>query len=231
MAVLFAEDFDGQAAGTALTSSNSTVSGVAGGTGVTTTFETGGIAGTTRIQHAVTTTSAGSNYFFTLPAARADGSYRAYYQITSNPAAVNNIFQGRDQVGAANRWQIRLTTTGTLEIRNANTTTVATTTTVVTGGGLFRVEVRVSGTTVALDVFTGANAHGTTATETVSGTFTSANFDRVSVGIITNTTSWTVYSDSVKGVDTTTGVGPADLPLVPWYRVPSRAAMFRAATR
>jgi hypothetical protein len=103
-------------------------------------------------------------------------------------------------------------TNGFLELRDTNAATVVATGTIDLATGTdFRLEhiLNAGAGTQTLNVYVGANKHGTTPTETISGTFTVGNWDRANFGIIAATTNWTLYTDAVKGNSSTVGVGPA----------------------
>jgi hypothetical protein len=127
------------------------------------------------------------------------------------------------QVTAAGtiRAQVGIGIDGTLRLRNG-TTTVATSTMTIPPNALVRVGWSLDNTagTQSARIYVGANVHGTTPDETVTGAFNTGTFDRFNFGINdAETEAWDVLFDNVAG-NAAQQVGPASVSSTP---APARA--------
>lgn len=165
--------------------------------------------------------------------ATANVRMRWFFQVPS-VAAGTNALMAMARSGTTSRCSIRYESAGTLRLLNVATATGSSSASM-TVDQLVRCEWEINGTagTQALELYRGANAHGTTPDETLSGTFTNATFDNIGVGWYVTVTSFVVLFDEVRCTDTaTTQIGGFPVSAVaprPAVVSPSPAAI-RAAT-
>lgn len=217
----YANTFEGGTNGTTITTGNS--GGGSGnawdtatpGTGATLAYDNAHAAhGTLAGKVATGATAATVLISKTFPGATTTPALRFYCYFTANPGSILEIAQCRS--GATVRLHVLITTTGKVRLTNAAGSTVFTSTNSINLNGWSRVEVY----GVTLDAVTGAatialfnSPDSSTATE--SSSFTSQNFggsaDRVSYGVLTNSTAnvGPFWFDDVAENDTGTAIGPA----------------------
>lgn len=200
MAVVFSEGFETGPDGASITTSN---------TGYTTVNGTRIFDSTTRIAGSLSakcigngTTGSFLRHTFTGTTLR---YFRRYMNVDAFPASGNTVTLCRVRTsGGTDVAQIVLISTGVLQIRNG-ATIVATTSTTLTLRSWFRVEWQLDNGTSTQNfrLFTGANANGTTATETLTGAFTGGTFDRCEEGGATNSYVGNIWIDEVVDDDAT----------------------------
>lgn len=183
---------NGAAQGTAVSTTNSSLTGIAAGG--TMTYETAGTTAPNGSRYFRFAVSAGNGTSGKLGLVKSDNQYhfvRFYFRASAaTPGTLVNIMKLYDNAGAANRMRIDLQTTGAIVIRDADTTR-ATSSKTLANYEWVRIEVRinVTGTAMALRLYWGANLHGTTADEEITGlTWTDNVFDEFRFGPITNYT-------------------------------------------
>lgn len=215
----FTENFDGASAaqGAALTSSNTTFNTISGSP---ITFDNSQTINGTYAAKLVSDGTAAIIARENLGSTFTNRWMRAYYRISAYGNATSPLVLVRTRLStnnSATTGNLCVTTTGTLQMRDASSTVVATSVTVLPLNAWFRLEWAITGTTQTARIFTGTNLHGTTPTETLpaSGTaaITASTSDRVEYGI--SNTGWgtagspnTLWMDAIS--DSTTGwVGPA----------------------
>ncbi len=182
MSTVFSESFEGGGNGAALTAVNTAYNSFTNGTPV---FDTGTfVGGATSAKFAPTLGSS-----LTIKQVYA-GSVthrfiRRYFRLNALPGAgtVNTLL--RTRLSSTSTGQVVVGSSGTIQIRDVNTT-VATSTNAVAVNTWFRIEWEVNGTGTATQncrLFLGANFNGTTPDETLTGAYTSGAFDRTEEGI------------------------------------------------
>jgi hypothetical protein len=188
------ENFEGGTDGTNITVSNSKLSGV--GTGGTLAFENTAFvpAGST---YARCTTSAGTRTVSYDRVIRAEGSltvYRFYYR-TANPTVANDFWRLHDSVGGVPRVRLDISTSGTINFRDGNTTR-NTSTKALSANEWARFEVFVDETNNQIrgHMWWGAQLHDITTSGAEyesfgTRTWTQADFDTLRFGHITSITA------------------------------------------
>jgi hypothetical protein len=205
----FDEDFENGTAGAAITTSNTTYSIINGGSPIP-SFD-----GSIYVSGALSANLQGNGtnapvFIQTLVSNATSRYMRRYFRISAlSPSGITLIRLHTSGSPGTTIAQVVLTGAGALQIRDG-TTTIATTTNKVTLNTWFRVEWYANGTstnTQTLQIFLLGNYNGGTATETISGAFTSGAFNQVEDGLGTAGLTGTLWIDGV--ADSTTGyLGP-----------------------
>lgn len=180
MATIFSANLNGTN-GTNVTTANSGLSAVSGGWTYTTTSPGEGTAS------AVATFTAGTG---TLGMDR--NASVGYHDFLCKVSALDggDLMIAQVRNGATNLANLRITSTGTIQMRNGNTT-VDTTATTITAGEWFRVQWGLSGTTQTMRLFksaTLANLFNNPFTESISGAYTGGTWTQFRVGMFTSHT-------------------------------------------
>ena len=199
------ELFDGLADGVTVNESNTafqTSTGAVDPTADTTRKYQG--TGSVRFAPSATTSALGHTFTGTVQAHYS----RFYLRVETLPSATHTLHWRRDPGNTANPAEVRLTTTGALQLRNSSAVQVAITTTTIPTSQWVRVELAtVSGTaTVRLYL----DPASTTPTEEISGAYASLDLGRAGVGVQTSSTV-TLNVDAYEGSDTG-WVGPLPPP-------------------
>ena len=204
------ELLQGGADGVAVSTTNSTLTGIPSGGAAL--FETDGpgpqgsrymritSGGVSRVGGRTIVRNTGEKDFF-----------RFYFR-TDNPTGAADFWRLYDNVGAAVRVRLDLNGSGQINIRDVNTTR-ATTTYALDPDEWVRIEVRVNDTndTLSLRLFYGANLHGTTADEEFTAlTYTPNAYDEQRFGAITGFSGRTDFDAMAYEASTGAGawVGP-----------------------
>ena len=164
------------------------------------------IAGTRSLKSTLSGTSSLNRADFTGGASRYG---RKYMKITNLPSASTAFWATYDSAHV-HLGDVRMLTDGTVQLRNAGSSSLQTSSHAFAAGDEFRVEYNcnVAGTST-VRLFWGGNLHGTTADETLSGTNGTAGTGLVAQwtdGAVSGVT-WTVAWDETV-IDDTTWVGP-----------------------
>lgn len=195
MAPVYSEDFEGGSDGAEVTSSNSTVSGdIRNPTFSDLQHHSGSLS-------VLFDTTSTTQYLIWTWAATDPGWYGFYIWPTAYPGSTTSIMSA--QASGSKVSDLRFNTSGTLAIRDNNTTR-GTSSVSLTLNSWNRVEFRFddSGGTLGMRVYVGANADGDTPDyELSSGTFSGAAPDELRLGVITSgTLTW--YLDDTTVADT-----------------------------
>jgi hypothetical protein len=176
-----------------LATTSNTTYGAVFGTAATQTISTDfAVSGTRCLKGTFSANTGGMRPLYT---SRATTYSRCYIRFAALPAATTVVLAAH--LGATQNAQIRITPTGTLEVRNG-TTTVFTTTAAIATGAWYRLEWRVGSADQQLKLFL---LHSTTALEDANTkTYSNGNNDRITFG---NTASGTMtaYYDDVQTRD------------------------------
>lgn len=182
MAVEKEFSFEGQADGTTVTTTTVPAFDAVTGTGGTHS-STRAILGTRSLRVNTAAASWTARYDVT---ARARTRMRYYIWVVTRPAAVTIL--SSVQLSTTVRAAVRLDTDGTINLRNA-TTTVATST-ALANGAWHRLDWDADNAgTQTLKIFSGANLHTDTPSQTISGAYNSGTHDRIVIGSSVNTTT------------------------------------------
>lgn len=196
MTTVFSETFYQGAAGDLLTTSNTTFGTITGASVFAASAPTGAFSPLSALFSTTTTMTALESFSGGLTS---NVYYTMYVKVTAFPS-VTTIIAHLRAAGVA-RHQLRITNTGTLQLRN-NVTAVATSVATLTAGQWARLDWQVlNGTTQTLKIFLGANINGTVADETISGASTTGTMDECQWGVTTAATvdlylAGIVHSDS-----------------------------------
>jgi hypothetical protein len=204
MAVDFSENFEGGSNGVAITNANSQYNGGKVGAGTVTFDNTNPAHGTLAAKFV---TSANTVVLQRTFASATQRTERHLWKLTALPAA--NLILAVVKLGAASATAtLRVTSTGTIQIRDASTT-VATTTTQVAVNSYFRYEWQIDSVaaTQTLKLFVSPNVDGNTPDETITGSYTGGNFDTSNAGPNTNSTTTLYLDDALEDTSITT-IGP-----------------------
>lgn len=115
-----------------------------------------------------------------------------YLYIVTYPAASTAIAQGRNT--STNVAQMRLGTTGNIDVRN-NTTAVDATTTPLALNTWHRINYSVQSSTTTAEIYRGTNSEGSTPDDTLSGTYTQSLPDEFVIGSVVSTTGEWIFDD------------------------------------
>jgi hypothetical protein len=120
-------------------------------------------------------------------------------------SAGTNALMAMARVGTTSTCSVRYESAGTLRLVNVSTATGSSSAALV-ADQLVRCEWAINGTagTQALEIYRGANAHGTTPDETLSGTFTNTAFDNIGVGWYVLVSGFSIFYDEIKATDAPT---------------------------
>lgn len=196
MTTVFSETFYQGAAGDLLTTSNTTFGTITGASVFAASAPTGAFSPLSALFSTTTTMTALESFSGGLTS---NVYYTMYVKVTAFPS-VTTIIAHLRAAGVA-RHQLRITNTGTLQLRN-NVTAVATSVATLTAGQWARLDWQVlNGTTQTLKIFLGANINGAVADETISGASTTGTMDECQWGVTTAATvdlylAGIVHSDS-----------------------------------
>lgn len=184
MSLVYNEKFDGGTNGTTITTSNTSASAITG-TAAAGTFTTadsilGSMCADANCTAQIwvwqkTFTATGTQYV------------EFFFKPVTMPSANNYIAQALSS--ATIRAQLGVTTGNVFRLRNA-TTVVTTGTLTITTGQWYRLRWKLdnAGTNQTLEIYTGANLHGSTPDETLSGTYNSGTFDSMNIGNVNSDT-------------------------------------------
>jgi len=143
--------------------------------------------------------SGACNDDFTATGVRYD---RFYVRFQSNPSSNTTIFSYTNEASSETIATLRITTTGTLQIRDK--TTAEGTELALGSGAWHRIETYFNrpSATMTVRVYSGSNLHSTTASASNTYTInvsTATTFDRTAIGMVSGlTTAWGIYIDDHK---------------------------------
>ncbi|HSX30885.1 MAG TPA: hypothetical protein VLE99_03125 [Candidatus Saccharimonadales bacterium] len=206
----FSEDFENGTNGVAVTSSNSGYTTPAG----TVTFTNAALVTGALSCQFVTDGTFASTLTLNLPSPTGIRYFRRYFRMSNAATGSMTIMRLRSNaLSGQTMAQVVVTSASQLVIRDG-ATTVATSTTTITPNTWFRVEWFVDSTTTStqtLKIFVLSNYTGSTPDETISGSFTTGQFDRVADGMGTPAVfTGTLWMDAAADNTSVGGyIGPA----------------------
>ncbi len=201
MATTIVSTFDNVPDGVAATAAN---------TGFDTVFIGGTAVGDISTKYQGTASIDGSGVaYFTRLLSSAIKVYDAFYIYPeSSPSAITAIVEARStgSTGAV-AYQVQMTTTRTIRLRNSSQAAVATGTVVLPLNQWSRIEVGVNNGAAEVRIFAGTSAvESSTPSETLTGAYANTDIDWLSIGQI-NTATFTWHLDHVR-TNPDTFVGP-----------------------
>lgn len=175
------ESFEGAASGVAVSPTNSTINGILTTTGVGSAIFSNAFA-VSGTRSCLISVDATADYAVYWDVASLTGSqYASFYpRLPAVAPATIQVIARWTSSANVNRCQIAMNTSGKLLLRNVSALVATSTGTY--HGTRPRLEWDVVGTTQTLRIFSGANLHGTTPDETITGAFTSAAATRFAAG-------------------------------------------------
>lgn len=136
---------------------------------------------------------------------------RFYFQMDTFPPANNQLLLIR--AGAGNAADLRITTTGTVQLRDQTLAAIDTSGAALAVDTTYRLELHITTTRWECRIFLGDSTTAIETESTLGGTISSANYDNLVLGVGTNAT-WAIWFDSLV-LRTDTWVGPANASAAP----------------